>query len=408
MYRIKKLFLFESPSYLDWGIYFTAFILLQVPAIVNFYYNDGNHNFYLQFADSLMHGHTSLQSSTQDIRDLAVYNGKIYLPYPPLPAIILIPFVALFGVTHVNTVAVATIMACICLHLMYKIFTKLKVESQYIPWLMVGLFFGTGFWYALFVSHHLNAFAHITSFLFQLLIINEILGKRRWWLVGILIGCTFLTRQFTLFYILFATGFMLYQYKIDKRNIPLADTLGFVLSVSSFVIFYLLYNYVRFGNPLDTGYNHIIYIGVLSDRVQEYGVFNAKYFLFNLYTTLIKGFNIEFEGKSYLNIRDMDAWGTSLLSASPFIIASIKAQWPKILKYAAWSTILIIYVGQLFYHNNGYQQVNTSRFCLDFLPLLIVLVALGISKIPLWLTKAMVTYAVVLNIISFIIHLLYQ
>jgi len=180
------------------------------------------------------------------------------------------------------------------------------------------------------------------------------------------------------------------------------------LSVGSFVILYLLYNYARFGNPLDTGYNHIIYIGVLSDRVQQYGVFSTKYLLFNLYSTLIKGFNIEFEGKTYLKIKDMDSWGTSLLSASPFLIASIKAQWPKILKYSAWVTISIIYIGQLFYHNNGYQQVNTSRFCLDFLPLLIVLVSLGISKMPLWLTKAMVTYAILLNIVSFIIHLLYQ
>jgi 4-amino-4-deoxy-L-arabinose transferase-like glycosyltransferase len=408
MYRIKKLFLFESPNYFDWGIYFTAFILLQIPAIVNFYYNDGNHNFYLQFAESLLHGNLNLPASTEDIRDLALYQGKIYLPYPPLPTIILLPFVAIFGANHVNTVAIATLMACICLYLMYKVLVRLKVEIQYIPWLMSGLFFGTGFWYALFVSHHLNAFAHITSFLFQLLIINEILGKRRWWLIGIFIGCTFLTRQFTFFYILFAAGFMFYEYKVREDKLYLTDVLSLSLPVVFFVILYLLYNYVRFGNCLDTGYNHIIYIGVLSDRVQQYGVFSSKYFLFNLYSTLIKGFNIEIEGKTHLTIKDMDAWGTSLLSASPFIIASIKSQWPRILKFAAWSTIFLIYLGQLFYHNNGYQQVNTSRFCLDFLPLLMVLVALGMSKIPLWLTKTMVSYAILLNIVSFIIHLCYQ
>src|SRR5215213_5951919 len=229
MYRIKKLFLFESPNYLDWGIYFTAFIILQMPAIINFYYNDGHQNFYLQFAEALLRGNLNLPASTEDIRDLALYKGKIYLPYPPLPAIILIPFVALFGADHVNTVAIATIMACICLYLMYKIFTKLKVEIQYIPWLMAGLFFGTGFWYALFVSHHLNAFAHITSFLFQLLIINEILGKRRWWLIGIFIGCTFWTRQFTFFYILFAIGFMFYEYKAKRQKFSLTEVLSLIL-----------------------------------------------------------------------------------------------------------------------------------------------------------------------------------
>ena len=151
-----------------------------------------------------------------------------------------------------------------------------------------------------------------------------------------------------------------------------------------------------------------MYIGVLGERVNEYGVFSVKYFLFNLYSVLIKGFNIEFDGKTYLNIRDMDLWGTSLLAASPFLIASVKAKWPKILKVSAWVTIILILTGQLFYHNNGFHQINTSRFTLDFLPLLIVLTALGAKHIPRWLFKGMIGYAIILNVISFLIHYFYQ
>jgi hypothetical protein len=54
------------------------------------------------------------------------------------------------------------------------------------------------------------------------------------------------------------------------------------------------------------------------------------------------------------------------------------------------------------------EQVNTSRFTLDFLPLLFVLTALGASSIPKWLFKGMVVYAVLLNILSFAIHFIYQ
>lgn len=406
MYRIKRFLLFESPSFVDWVIYFTAFIILQVPAIINFYYNNGNHNAYLQLAESLMHWNLNL--NTADTGDLSLYNGKLYLPYPPLPAIILLPFVALFGAVHVNTVAVATMISCFCLYLIYKIFSKIQIEQEYIPWLVLAVFFGTGFWFALFTTHHVYAFAHIVSFLFQLLTINEILGKRRWWLVGIFIGCSFLTRQFTIFYVLFALGYMWHLYKTDKTQVKLKHVLSLTASISFFLVLYLLYNYARFGDALDTGYSHVIFIGILKERVQQYGIFNIRYFLYNLYCTLIKGFNIQFQGKTYLNIKDMDLWGTSLLSASPFLIASFKAVWPKTLRMSAWVTILVILVGQLFYHNNGYEQVNTSRFTLDFLPLLIVLTSLGFSKIPGWLVKGMVAYAVGLNIISFIIHLLYQ
>jgi hypothetical protein len=223
-----------------------------------------------------------------------------------------------------------------------------------------------------------------------------------------LIGCSFLTRQFTIIYFLFAIGYMFYLQKSEGQRITTKNVLSLLLPTAFFVSVYLLYNFVRFGNFLDTGYNYIFYLGILKDRVEEHGVFNARYFLFNLYCFLIKGFNIEFEGRTYLNIKDMDLWGTSLLAASPFLIASLKAQWPKILKISAWLTIVFILTGQLFYHNNGWQQINTSRFSLDFLPLLIVLTALGIKDVPKWLFKGMVVYAVLLNIISFLIHFLYQ
>jgi 4-amino-4-deoxy-L-arabinose transferase-like glycosyltransferase len=408
MYRIRKLFLFESPTSIDWAIYFTAFILLQVPAIINFYYNNGNHNAYIHFAQSLLKGDLNLPSTIPDVGDLAYFDGKYYLPYPPLPGIILVPFVAIFGAGHVNTVAIATAMACICLYLLHNILSKLKISQEYIPWLIAATVFGTGFWFALFTTHHVYAFAHITSFLFQLLAINEILGKRRWWFVGIFIGCTFLTRQFTIFYVLFALGYMYYLHKAQQEKISIKNILALVLSIGFFVVLYLGYNYIRFGNALDSGYDHIVFIGVLKERVQQYGVFSSKYFLYNLYASLIKGFNINFQGNTYLNIKDMDLWGTSLLSASPFIIASVKANLPRLLKLAAWVTILTIFTGQLFYHNNGYEQVNTSRFSLDFLPLVFVLLSKGTSKIPMWLLKGMIGYAVMLNVISFIIHLLYQ
>lgn len=407
MERIKRLISFESPSYFDWTIYFITFIIVQIPAIINFYYNNGSNNPYIQFAQSLLHGNFSLPIMA-DNGDMAFFNGNYYLPYPPLPGVILVPFVALVGAKHINTVVIATAMACISLYLIFKIFLKLNIDKEHIPWLIVAMFFGTGYWYALFTSHHVYAFAQITSFLFQLLLLNEIIGKHRWWLVGIFIGCAFLTRQFTVFYVVFAIGYMIYLHRSQNIKITPKNILLLLIPLGFFVLLYLVYNYLRFGNAFDTGYKHIIFIGVLKERVSQYGVFSFRYFLFNLYSSLIKGFNIVFQGKTYLNIKDMDLWGTSLLSASPFLIVSLKANWPRILKIAAWTTILIIFSGQLFYHNNGFEQVNTSRFSLDFLPLLIILLSLGSSKFPGWLLKGMIVYAILLNVISFFIHLLYQ
>lgn len=404
---IRKLSRFESPSRLDWTIYISVFIILQIPAIINFYYNDGANNAYTLFAQSLLNGNLTLPKMDY-YGDMAYFNGLYYLPYPPLPSLILVPFVALFGPQQVNTVAIATLLACVSLYTLYKIFLKLSLKAGYFSWLLVGFFFGTGYWLALFNSHHSYSFAHITSCLFQLLLINELLGRKRWLLIGTLIGCSFLTRQFTIIYILFALGYLFYLHKSESRKTAAKDVFLLLLPTAFCISIYLLYNYLRFGSFLDTGYNYILYMGVLKDRVDEYGVFSARYFLFNFYCFFLKGFNIEFKGSTYLNIKDMDLWGTSLLAASPFLIASVKAQWPKILKVSAWVTIFFILTGQLFYHNNGWQQVNTSRFSLDFLPLLVVLAALGVNHVPKWLFKGMVVYAVLLNVISFLIHFLYQ
>ena len=405
--HIRKLSRFESPSFINWVIYFVVFIILQIPAIINFYYNDGSNNSYVLFAESLLHGNLKLPPM-DNYGDMIFFHGNYYLPYPPLPALILMPFVAVFGASQVNTVAVATIMACISIYLVYKILLRLAVKQEYLPWLLIAIFFGTGYWYALFTTHHVYSFAHITSFLFQLLLINELLGKRRWWLVGLYIGCSFLTRQFTIFYILFAVGYMIYLQRNQIEKIRFKDFVALFLPVGMLVAVYLVYNYLRFGDPFTSGYDHILFIGVLKERVSEYGLFNVRYFLFNLYSFLIKGFTIEFKGKDYLSIKDMDLWGSSLLAASPFVVASLKARWSGILKSFAWLTIVCILTGQLFYHNNGFHQVNTSRFSLDFLPLLFVLTALGSDSIPKWLFKGMVLYAIVLNIISFLIHSIYQ
>ena len=403
--RLERLSRFDSPTVNDWIIYFGAFILIQVPAMFNFYDNYGPENPYILFAQSLLHGHLMLPQ-TVNPADLIFFENNYYLPYPPLPSILLLPFVAVLGVSHVNTVTIATLMACISIYLMYRIFLRLEIAKESVGWLMLAVFFGTGYWFAIFTSHHVYAFAQITSFLFQLLLINELLGKRRWWLVGVYIGCSFLSRQLTVFYVLFALGFLYHD--SQQRKVRLNDVFLLCASTGVFVLGYLWYNYLRFGNALDTGYEYIVYVGILKERVEHYGVFSLKYVLFNLYSMVIKGFHIDFEGNALLNIKDMDLWGTSLLSASPFLIASVKASWPRVLKISAWVTVVVILCGQLLYHNNGYHQINTMRFSLDFLPLLIVLMALGSRYIPGWLFKGMVGYAIVLNVISFVIHFLYQ
>lgn len=403
---VRKLIMFDSPGKLEWAIYFCFFAVLHIPGVINFYHNSGENNAYLLFSESLLKGNITLPAM-DNYHDMIEYNGKYYLPYPPLPSVLLAPLVAIWGV-KVNTVLIALLFSCLNIFIFYKILIRLKVDQSVFPWLITGTFFGTGYWFVLFTSHHVYSFAHLVSFSLQLLVINEILGKRRWAIVGLLIGCSFLTRQFTFIYIIYALGYMLWVHYKGEQKIKAKQVMALCGTLGLFVFIYLLYNYIRFDNPFDAGYSHIVYNGVLKNRIAAHGVFSADYFLFNFYSLFIKGFNIEFEGSGLMNIKDVDLWGTSLLAASPFVIASVKAGLPRIVSIAMWVTIFLIITGTLFYHNNGYQQVNTMRFTMDFLPLLMILTALGLRHTPTWIYKSLITYAVILNLLSFWIHYKYQ
>ena len=68
---------------------------------------------------------------------------------------------------------------------------------------------------------------------------------------------------------------------------------------------------------------------------------------------------------------------------------------------ALWLSVAAITVGQLFYVNNGYSQINTQRFTLDFMPVLFVLVAVGLrseterGRATLW--RGAIAYAALVN-----------
>jgi len=201
---------------------------------------------------------------------------------------------------------------------------------------------------------------------------------------------------------------MYYLYKKEAVKIKLIDYASVLVTPGIFILIYMAYNYARFGNAFETGYAYIYYTDVFKERVDRYGVFSIRYFLFNFYEFFIKGFDIEFRGPDYIRIKDMDTWGTSILASSPFFVAAIKAKWPKMVLWFCWISMSAILFFTFCYHNNGFQQINTMRFSLDILPLLFVLTCLGMKQVNDWLFKSMIIYAIFLNLLSFGIHYIYQ
>ena len=61
-------------------------------------FNENQHFIYL--ADGWLHGHLYLHNIPPDTEDYTLHNGHWYVAFPPLPAVLLLPLVAIFHLTY--------------------------------------------------------------------------------------------------------------------------------------------------------------------------------------------------------------------------------------------------------------------------------------------------------------------
>ena len=381
-------------------------LLLLKGVIWTFNKSNGSTNLYAYQAESFLHENFALQETPTKLPGETIeYKGHIYSPFPPFPAILLTPFVAIFGRQELRTYWITILMAVLTSFTLYRILIKLELSQTTIAWVLTGFFLGTGYWQVFRSSEWVWMFAQITAVLFSLLAIYESMHTGRGWLAGFWLGAAFLSRQLS---ILLALFILVILWKKQAKQKHVLNAIGFLVTISFSVATYMGFNYYRF-NTIGSGYelmNYAAYGGpgnFLGLRVEQYGVFNPAYFLFNVYHMFIQGYHIDFIGETMLNYGGVSRFGTSLLAASPFVIAAFRAKEEKPIIAGAWISIITTLLVSLFYHNNGYIQYNAQRFSLDFLPALIILVGLGFKNssqelYAYW--KGMIIYAILLNVMT--------
>jgi hypothetical protein len=386
---------FQNLKWQHWILIFSFYLLFHIPVIQK---NSYDSNLAVFQAQAFLQGNLNIEHY---FWDAAVFEGKYYVCFPPFPSVLLTPVVALLD-NAVNTTVISLLISCLSMFLLYQLLTKLMGESAGKLWVFLAFFFGSGYWWVVMTSDHINGFAHVICTCLLLILILELYGKKRPLLIGLLWSLAFLTRQMTIFYGILIIYF-LYADQPDKKNAIKNISVAFIAAFVCVTPYFIL-NDLRFHNFFDSGYQYLIYATPVQERINQYGLFSTKYFLYNFYHLIVKGHNIIFSGNMNLQAMGMDQYGTSILAASPFVIFSYKAQAGIKFKIAIWSTILLILVSILLYHNNGWMQVNTQRFSLDFFPALIVLVALSYNTVLKWLFQSFIIYAIALNILSYLIH----
>ena len=379
--RLKLAFinLFESP----WRAAITSGIIyVLVSAFLGNLFQQSPHPYYNYLSDAFINGQTSLRKLPLSIHDLSFYNGKYYLYWPPFPAIILIPFIAIFGV-GLNDVFYTLLVAALNVGLVAQLLrTACKVDFLHLSKLQRALlvfFFAFGtvhFTLAPFgkvwmtgqlIGFACTLLAYLAAFTYS--------GKKAWFFTGLALSGAMLTRNHLVFTGVFPLLYLLISQKPWKNGkITNYLFMGFLpLSISALT--YLFYNYVRFDNFFDTGVSHHIMAEFFRSNYEIYGPFNLHYVPTNLYYQYI----------FYpFPIRSESAMGGSLFLLSPLFFVVFLALWkPRDKTYVAalMTSIIITNIPILLLMGTGWVQFG-PRYTLDFFAPLLLLLALGIEKIP--------------------------
>ena len=235
----------------------------------------GGTNAYALVAESLLAGRPD--ASTCFGADCGLRDGKTFIVFPPFPALLVMPLVALFGITTKGFVALSILLWAGALALWNRTFKTFALSGEQRLWLITAIGFASPLYYVMLRGDGIWFFAQSAAFFFVSLAFHEVLVGRRLLTAGLALGCALLSRQMSIFYapLLLLLAFRPEEslLRVTRERIGQAFTLG--LPVLAALIVYLAYNYWRFGNPFDSGYGAIPFTAngsILGDRVAAYGL----------------------------------------------------------------------------------------------------------------------------------------
>jgi hypothetical protein len=339
----------------------------------------GYHFAYL--ADSFSRGLFTVNHLPAGHADKIIIGDDIFIPLAPLPGILLAPLAAIGGPT-IDERWLALIFTVANVLFAYILLKRLAIPPMQRRWLICLFFCGT-IYFAAFVVGRSWFLAQIVAVGLELLAINEALGNKRVWLIGAWLGLAFLTRSTTIF----AFPFFVWMLKPANTSWPSLRWLvsfGLQFAAGFFLpaFFFLYYNYVRFGNPLETGYGRAVVGSPVLQVALQQGLFSPIHVAKNLYALVLAmplaypSFSAPVLTFPYIY---PSPWGMGIFFTTPVFLYAFRVNWRESLVRTAWLAVILISVPLVLYYGVGWVQFG-YRYALDFYPFLFLLTGLGIAR----------------------------
>jgi len=373
----KLILLWENPA---WCLVLAFTIYVAIAIIHGLLWLPSSNAYYNYLADAFIHGQLNLRIVPLDTHDLVLYNHNYYLYWPPMPAVLLIPFVALFGIGFsdvIFTLFVAAINVSLVSLLLRQITFQKLIKLSRLQRALLVLFFALGTVHITIAPFGRVWFTgQLIGFFFVALAYLFALSNKNWtgfFLSGASIACAMLTRNNLLFAGIWPAVYLLMRKKEHGFKKLLAPVSIGILPIFAGLTVMALYNFARFGNIFDVGLDYHLMGEIFVDNYQEYGAFNIHYLPTNFFYQYI----------AYpLPIRFESLMGGSLFLLSPVFLLSfrgIKIGYPRWSVWMLVVTILIINVPILMLMGTGWIQFG-PRYTLDFTIPLLTLTSYGVKN----------------------------
>lgn len=391
-------------------------------------------NHFVHLAESYLHGQLGVLGNTPPgTNDWACYDRDLedvcppgafsrpsdaqrwYVSFPPFPAMVILPAVAIFG-PQLRDALFWALFAGLGPALLFVLLrrlreTKKSERSVREDLLLTVLFaFGTVYFFCA-VQGAVWFAAHLVGVALVVLYLYFALDARRPILAGLMIGLAFLTRPTTAALVIFfaieamrvsraglepeygesssvARRVYLWMTRVKWRSVLQRWAL-FAAPILVIGALAMWMNAERWDDPFEFGHRYLMIRW--RARIATWGLFSYHY--------LSKNLAVFFASLPWLTSRDphviISRHGLALWFTTPALLLVL---WPKKVDatmVALFLSAAVVAIWNLMYQNSGWVQFG-YRFALDYMPVLFVLLALGGRRFGSGFVAAML-FAIVVN-----------
>ena len=332
--------------------------------------------------------------------DIVSRSSIRYVSFPPFPAVLMTPFVAIWGLSF-NDVLFNGLWAGLNPMLLFLLLRHLRARGlsrrTEVDDLWLTAMFGVGtVYYFCSVVGQVWFTAQIVAVTLSIGYVWASLGAQRPMLAGLFVALGFATRPPWLVIPLFICeavrsvgGWGALRTGAAWRAL-VRPMLRFSLPIAVVGIILCVLNAARFGSPFEFGHKFLAV--QWQERMFRFGLFNYHFLSRNLAAALILLPRL----MTHYPYVKISQHGMSMLVTSPTLAYSVLPQAPNPLRRALWLTLLATALPSLLYHSSGFVQLG-YRYSLDYL--IYFLVLLAISSRPLTkLFKGLVLWSFIVNL----------